>query len=188
MFRKLSLLIILLTSIGFISCSDSIINNPESPSTENTTLSKPGNGQGLVKHPTTITKSINGETGGVIHLTGLYVGSDLRVNVVNAKLDFPPGSFEGTRNITLTADYQMPSIICEPHMDFNKELSLDLIYTGLDLEELGFTPENVGFAYIAEDGTTDPCQYDSIDFVFLRGILGVHNAKIKHFSRFGYTR
>ena len=202
MIRKLSLLVLLLTSIGFFSCSDdTILNSPETPQ-NNTSLSKEGSvlnkdnnlttfkSKGNYGKRTTTTKTIDGEKGGVITLSGVHValGRDLNTVIMNTKLTIPKGAFKGIREITLTADYESPGIICDPHMVFDKPLLLDLKYVGLSLKKLNLTPSNVKFGYIRYDGTVEPCENDGIDFDPLNGLLGVHQAQIHHFSRYAFSR
>ncbi len=188
MLHKIKILAVLILTFTLVSCSDSILNNPETAQMDNTSLHKSGKKLQNDNPPTTVTKSINGKTGGVINLIGLYIGLDLRIITVNAKLTIPPAAFEGTKNITLTADWQTPGIICQPAMDFDVPLTLDLLYVGVDLLALLFNQNNVFFAYIGDDGTVKPCKYEGIDINLLTGLLGVRKAKIEHFSRYGFSR
>ena len=188
MLHRIKILAVLILSLTLVSCSDSILNNPETVQTENTSLSKTGKKLENDNPPTTVTKRINGKIGGIINLTGLYIGLDLRIITVNATLTIPPAAFEGIKDITLTADYQTPGIICEPSMEFDIPLTLDLLYIGVDLIALQFNQTNVFFAYIGDDGTVKPCKYEGIDLNLLTGLLGVRKAKIEHFSRYGFSR
>lgn len=188
MIHKIKILAVLILTFTLVSCSDSILNNPETVQNENTTLQKQGKKLQNDNPPTTVTKTINGKIGGVINLTGLYIGLDLRIITVNAKLTIPPAAFEGTKNITLTADWQTPGIICEPAMDFDVPLTLDLLYIGVDIPGLLFNHDNVFFAYLGDDGTIKPCKYEGIDLNLLTGLLGVRKAKLEHFSRYGFSR
>jgi hypothetical protein len=188
MIAKIKILILLVFTLTLISCSDSILNNPDTNETESSSYSNAEKLGLLGNSSTTVIKKINGQTGGVINLSGIYIASNLRIITMNAKLTIPPGAFSGYRNISLTADYQTPGIICEPGMNFNIPLSLDLSYIGLDLLSLLFNPNNVTFAYLGEDGSVVPCEYEGLDFNLLSGLLGVRKAKIEHFSRYGFSR
>ena len=202
MLQYIKILAVLILSLTLFSCSDSILDNPENAQTENMSLSKsvknPDNNKlnntsvkTLVdgdNPPTTVTKTINGKTGGVIHLSGLHIGLDLSIITVDATLTIPPAAFEGTKVITLTADWQTPGIICNPSMEFDVPLTLDLTYIGVDLLGLLFNHDNVFFAYLGDDGTVKPCKYEGIDLNLLTGLLGVRKAKIEHFSRYGFSR
>jgi len=201
MLHKIKILAVLFFTVTLVSCSDSILDNPESTETENTVFSKTSKNFENIKSandvntilesdspPTTVTKIINGKTGGVINLTGLHIGLDLRIITVNATLTIPPAAFEGTKSITLIADYQTPGIICQPSMEFDVPLQLDLAYVGIDILGLLFNHDNVFFAYLGDDGTVKPCQYEGIDLNLLGGLLGVRKAKIEHFSRYGFSR
>lgn len=190
MLHKIKFLLVLLFSLTLISCSDSILNIPDSINNETSDVSK-SRGRNTTERdnpPATVTKTINGKNGGVINLTGLYIGLDLRIITVNAKLTIPPAAFEGTKEITLTADWDTPGIICEPAMEFDVPLTLDLLYVGVDILGLLFNQNNVFFAYLGDDGTVKPCEYEGIDINLLTGLLGVQKAKIEHFSRYGFSR
>ena len=188
MLHRIKILAVLILSLTLVSCSDSIMNNPETVQIENTSLSKTGKKLENDNPPTTVTKRINGKNGGVINLTGTYIGLDLRIITVNATLTIPPAAFEGTKDITLTADYQTPGIIGEPSMEFDIPLTLDLLYIGVDLIALQFNQTNVFFAYLGDDGTVKPCKYEGIDLNLLTSLLGVRKAKLEHFSRYGFSR
>jgi len=138
--------------------------------------------------PVTVTKTINGKHGGVINLSGIYIGLDLRIITVSAKLTIPPAAFEGTKDITLTVDWDTPGVICEPAMEFDTPLTLDLRFINVDILGLLFNHHNVKFAYLGDDGTVKPCEHEGIDLDLLTGLLGVHKAKIEHFSRYGFSR
>jgi len=188
MLHKVKILIVLLLSLTVISCSDSIVNNPLIEQTGTESLSEKGNFE-RGNPVTTITQRINGETGGVIYLTGLHIGPNLSVITMSATLTIPPGAFEGETDITLTADYETPGIICEPDMEFSIPLELDLLYIGLDLFALQLFPGQVDFGYIGgKDVVFEPCEYDGIDINLLAGLLGVRKARLHHFSRYGYSR
>jgi len=188
MWHKLKILFVIIFSITLVSCSDSILNNSESVYNESTKLSKNQSRNEKDNPLSTVTKTINGKTGGTINLTGLYIGLDLRIITVNATLTIPPAAFEGSKEITLTADWDTPGIICEPAMEFDVPLTLDLLYIGVDVLGLLFNHSNVFFAYLGDDGTVKPCEYEGIDLDLLAGLLGVRKAKIEHFSRYGFSR
>ena len=192
MLKKLSISILLLFSLTLISCSDTVLNNPNPANSGNSGLQKPAdfsssNVTQTISH-TTVSKTINGNLGGTIRLTGIYVGLDLRIITVDGTLSIPAGAFQGTKTITLFADYSTPGIICEPSMEFDVPLTLDLKYIGLDLRHLGFNHNNIIFAYLEDDGSAKPVVNEGIDFGLLSGLLGVRQAKIEHFSRYGFTR
>jgi len=205
--KKIKLLAItLVLSVGFFSCSDSLLdqqssgNNTDNYSSEYSSQFKHENPEKRdfgYQNNKVVSKVINGRIGGIIQLSAIYKidmpfykrkNFDLKTVTVSATLIIPPGAFDGTREITLIDDYKTTSIYCYPGMSFNKSLHLNLIFTGLDLTELGFTNDNVKFGYIDENGTVETCINDGITLDQLKGAVGVINARIEHFSRYAFSR
>jgi len=205
--KKIKLLAItLVLSVGFFSCSDSLLdqqssgNNTDNYSSEYSSQFKQENPEKRdfgYQNNKVVSKVINGRIGGIIQLSAIYKidipfykrkNFDLKTVTVSATLIIPPGAFDGTREITLIDDYKTTSIYCYPGMSFNKSLHLNLIFTGLDLTELGFTNDNVKFGYIDENGTVETCINDGITLDQLKGAVEVINARIDHFSRYAFTR
>ena len=205
--KKIKLLAItLVLSVGFFSCSDSLLdqqssgNNTDNYSSEYSSQFKHENPEKRdfgYQNNKVVSKVINGRIGGIIQLLAIYKidmpfykrkNFDLKTVTVSATLIIPPGAFDGTREITLIDDYKTTSIYCYPGMSFNKSLHLNLIFTGLDLTELGFTNDNVKFGYIDENGTVETCINDGITLNQLKGAVGVINARIEHFSRYAFSR
>ena len=73
-------------------------------------------------------------------------------------------------------------------MTFDKTLYMNLVFTGLDLSERGFTADSVRFGYLEEDGEVDPCVNAGITLDPTRGALRVIRAEIHHFSRYAFCR
>ena len=205
--KKIKLLAItLVLSVGFFSCSDSLLdqqssgNNTDNYSSEYSSQFKQENPEKRdfgYQNNKVVSKVINGRIGGIIQLSAIYKidipfykrkNFDLKTVTVSATLIIPPGAFDGTREITLIDDYKTTSIYCYPSMTFDKSLYLNLTFTGLDLTELGFTNDNVKFGYIDENGTVETCINDGITLDQLKGAVGVINARIDHFSRYAFCR
>jgi hypothetical protein len=72
-----------------------------------------------------------------------------------------------------------------PHMEFNKDVIFNATFTGIDLD--GVNPATVKFAYLAEDGSVEYAANDGIIVDKSRGKLVVINARIPHFSRYGFV-
>lgn len=72
-------------------------------------------------------------------------------------------------------------------MQFDNALNLSLVFTNLDLNALDLT-HDVKFVFMGDDGTIELTQNDGVQIQLSIGALQVKNAKIEHFSRFGYSR
>ena len=186
-FRNL-LFVLVFSSLGFWGCSDSLTTEPQdSVSIEQT------NGSDLAKWPSfpseiSVTKTINGERGGMIVLAGLYKTTKGETITVAGTLFIPPHAFEGTKEITITTDKELPALHFSPGMTFKIPLYLNLTFVGFDLRNLGLFPWNTKFKYIGDDGRTEDVANDGVNVNLNRSSLGVQRARIEHFSRFGFTR
>ena len=104
-----------------------------------------------------VSQLIDGVVGGWVRLSNEYIDPAGRLMKVDAALFFPQGSFNGTENITMTADFTNASVLFTPHMQFNKSVSLTVQYLGLPLGEKGYSSNcKVDFVYFGEDGNIYP--------------------------------
>ena len=129
-----------------------------------------------------ISQEIDGKKGGVIEY-------DLQVaNLsVYGSLTIPKKSSSGTLDLTALFDNRTTSQKFGPSpFDFNKPLVLTLEYRGVNLK--GVEPSQVDFYYIADDGQFYKADYTSITVDPDAGILKVVNAKLNHFSRWGWAK
>ena len=108
--------------------------------------------------------------------------------LISAVLYVPKGAFndEDSKEISITIDESTCTATFEPHpFTFDKDLSFTLTYKNLDLSH--YDLNNLDFAYFAENGQIEKAEYDKIEVDLGKGILRVKNAKIPHFSRFGFV-
>ncbi len=106
---------------------------------------------------------------------------------IKAKLDVPKNAFSNdeTLLVTVSADPYSASVNFEPSpYTFDKELSFDLEYDGLNLN--GIDKSEIDFGYLAPDGSFVKAEYDKIDLH--NDKLKVKNARISHFSRYGFIK
>ena len=73
-----------------------------------------------------------------------------------------------------------------PSSVFNIPLVLNLKITGVDLT--GINPNDINFYYFAQDGSVFSVQNDGITIVPQTGTLEITNAKLPHFSRYGWGK
>ena len=133
----------------------------------------------------TTTKTINGFQGGTLKITKNYrTLKNTRVSI-SASLKFQRNSFDGTREITMTLDDVYGSAQFSPEGEFYKPALYNASFDGLDLT--GVNPSTVDFVYINDDGTIEPIEYDNLVVDVSSGFLMVTNAKLPHFSRYGFV-
>ena len=179
---------LLMTLVFLFGCSkDTNINAPETPAiTNNAQLIKlPTPKHGLsVNTIYTSTKYINGYYGGSFWAQFNYQSNYSNV-VITSQLVFPSGSFSGGKTISQTFNTETASLEFGPEMQFNVPVLYTLTVTGLDLT--GVNPATLDFVYVAQDGTITGVQYDSITMDLATGMLKVTNARLEHFSRYGFV-
>ena len=179
--------ILILFSITLIlisfSCSDTnSVNSPlQSESTIQLDIS--------TNYQFYISKIIDGSIGGEISIDTLLRNVQGNLVRVEARLKIDSLSFEGTREISIIPNVNDASVQFFPKMKFSVPAKLHLVYTGLSLEKLGFTwNSKVDFVFISDGGIIEPVEYNFCTINWPQQQLRVSNAKLTHFSRFGFVK
>jgi len=136
----------------------------------------------------TITGIIIGEVGGRILLDRSYVSENGQLVTMFVDMVIPPNSFSGQRRINLTIDKDFAVVHCLPAMEFKFPLTVVQTFTGLDLQDFQSEQEDFDFVYIKKNGNIEEVERTSIIVNKTLGILTVLNAKLNHFSRYGWVR
>jgi len=137
-----------------------------------------------VENTYSASKSIDGSKGGSIELSQIFK-NDGNWALVTAKLTIPKGAFSGTHVISYTVNTETAGIEFEPNISgFNKDLSLDLIFTGVNIS--GYQATDLSFSYL-NDNTIVPAKFTYANANIAQGLLVVLGAQISHFSRFGWS-
>lgn len=134
-----------------------------------------------------ISKKILGSEGGFLEILDTYLGTNGLVTILTS-LSFPEGSFQGSADITINGSDKYALVECGPHMVFDKPVILNSTYAGLNLSFLSNEINKINFSYISDDGNIYPVENEGISVDPILGIITVKNAKINHFSRYGWTR
>jgi hypothetical protein len=181
---KKILLLLTLLGLTFLGCSenfnDTIVSGANT--TENPTLSK------IEDEELYTSQLIDGKKGGKIILDETYINGEGRVINVFVKLKIPRNAFEGTREIAMLPNPDDATIQFFPHMTFNKVVKLKYVITGLDLRAMGYTHGNHDFAFFSDDGDTQIIQSRKSHVNLNQNKIKVRNAKLHHFSRYGWIR
>lgn len=187
--KKLLILAVLVTGIFFFGCSDLVTNNSSQPVSSGKQFVKLPSKAGLSKESSLSTsESVNGSRGDVIFLRGTYTTENGDQVSMFANLMIPRGAFEGTVDISMSADDEYAGVDFAPHMTFNKPLTLTLAFSGLNLKELGITRENAGFYFVDESGNLVEVPNRGISLNYQTGTIMVIGAKIDHFSRYAFAK
>jgi len=134
----------------------------------------------------TMSQAIDGETGGQLIMEKYYISLDGDSIQIWADLRVPPGAFQGTKTITITVDDEFAALHFYPKMAFQDTLKLTRGFKGLDLTNC--TNGNVDFIFIDDDGTIEIIKKNGLQVIKPQGIVRVYNAKLLHFSRYGWVR
>jgi hypothetical protein len=133
-----------------------------------------------------IEQIINGEAGGEILFQTSYVGGPYDTVKIYASVVFPPNSFAGDKNITMTVSDDLAVLTFIPSMIFDTPATLNVTFEGLDLSEVN--PSTVDFVYQNEDGSGEKVDRKNLNVIKGLGKLILEDAVVPHFSRLGFTR
>jgi hypothetical protein len=73
-----------------------------------------------------------------------------------------------------------------PSMVFDDTLKLFQSFEGIHLEN--YQTGTIDFVYINDDGSTELIKKNGVQIIVPQGIVRALNAKLIHFSRFGWVR
>jgi hypothetical protein len=130
-------------------------------------------------------QNINGYYGGWFGEQFSYQGGPTGTVYINSVLHFYTNSFSGTQQISQTFNTVTAAITFGPSMQFNVPVDYTLTITGLDLT--GVNPNTLDFVYIDANGNMFAVQKDYVIMDLSTGMLKVKNAKLNHFSRYGFV-
>jgi hypothetical protein len=130
-------------------------------------------------------KVIDGAAGGWFSEEFTYAGGPNGTVYFLSTLHFYANAFTGTKTISQTFDTETAAITFGPSMQFNVPVDYTLTITGLDLT--GVNPNSLDFVYIDANGNMYAVQKDYVTMDLSSGMLKVKNAKLNHFSRYGFV-
>ena len=171
----------------FAGCSKDLnINNPVNNQSADEFVTREDLGGLRLNKSFTVSKEINGSQGGYLFTGNQFISENGTKGSIYAACFFPSGAFSGTQLITMTVDDQTLTGTFSPHMEFDKPVIFSVLFTGLNLT--GSTQSQFRFAYYSEDGKRYEISSSFIYFDKEKGVLGILNAQLPHFSRYGFIR
>jgi len=177
------LLVILLLILGCEQVTD--VNSPQEQILNKQMISLPTPTGLAVEDLHTEYKEINGAYGGWFGEDFSYEGGPNGTVYFHSTLHFYANSFTGTQTISQTFNTETAAITFGPSMQFNIPVDYTLTITGLDLT--GVNPNTLDFVYIDANGNMYAVQKDYVTMDLSTGMLKVKNAKLNHFSRYGFV-
>ena len=179
---KKSFLLFLLIGFTLLSCTQSSDDNMVSTNYSGERLN-------LTSDQFLSSGFINGSSGDELTLTQSYVNTAGRNISISAHLYILPNAYTGVKEITMIVDAGDASVRFFPETVFNRDIKLDLTFTGLDLHNLGFTTSgNADFVYFNDNGTIEAITNAGSTVDISQSVLRVQGAKLYHFSRYGWIR
>jgi hypothetical protein len=172
----------------FVGCSEQTsINAPvNNVNTNEPNWIKLPQSEGMnVEQSFSVSKSINGSNGGTIYLNKTYTATSGNSVTIKATAKISAGTFSGTKVLTLTVDDTECTIKISPDITFNKPITCDVEYSGIDFTNLNTS--TVKFVYTAYDGTVQYAQNSGITTDSSTGTLKLTGGTITINSRYGFV-
>ena len=171
----------------FVGCSKDVnINSPVQDQVTEEFVTRTGS-QGLSSEATFSTsKVIDGSKGGLLQIGDQWTTQSGKQGSVYAYLYFPAGAFSGIKTITMTVDNGKLTGTFGPGMSFSKPVSFSVLFAGVNLSNQ--TQSQYTFVYYDTAGKKYEISSSYIYFDRTKGVLGILNAQLPHFSRYGFIR
>jgi hypothetical protein len=183
--KKLVVIFTIIAAI-FIGCSEqtSVVDPIQDDS--DSWLKMPAKGSLAVETIYLVEKEIVGSSGGVVQLQVQYPGGPFGDVKINAEITFPPGAFQGTKNIGMVFDDEYVLTSFSPSANFDLPATFNLTVEGLNLD--GVDVSELKFVYDNPAGEDVEMASSGIEINYGSGLLKVNNAVIPHFCKFGVKR
>lgn len=123
--------------------------------------------------------------GGELIIDDEFESVDGKKVKVIVKLKIYKGSIEKDIYITMAIDGKTGILTFTPHMNFKKDAKLYIKIEGYNFD--GVQTKNIDFMYLAKNGY-ERVEYKKIIVDKSSGTLELKEGKIKHFSRYGFTK
>ena len=133
-----------------------------------------------------VTKFVDGRRGETLKIDTDYEDGPFGKVEIKAELKFPKDCFIGTKNITMQINSSFGTATFSPHATFEKCAVYNAEFKGLDLS--GIAPGSIDFVYKSEKGKYEKIEESKIEVDLKEGKLKVKDAKLPHFSRYGFIR
>lgn len=134
---------------------------------------------------------VNNNRGGKITVRSYYWAWFSKNKVeLSASLEVPSDAWDESvygkyEYITLSVHDNSATSTFGPHMNFTKPVIYNAKFSGLDLS--GIDPGSINFVYQDPSGAVEQVDFDALNVDVENGALEIVNARIPHFSRYGFT-
>ena len=183
------IILLILVGITFLGCSDNLENTIVTAPTSANDLNKSMPRSSIFCNWLYASKLIDGSIGDDFIFDTTYINTAGREINVYARLKIEPGSFNGIVKIEMIPNAENLSIKLFPEMTFNAEVKLSFIFTGIDVKSFGFNKTGpVDFAFFPDNGGIELIESDFSHVNLPQDQIKVLNARLYHFSRYGWIR
>ncbi len=179
--------------MGCDNSPDLLVNNPENDFSKSSIcpplyekIALPNKSHLWADSIFTMSQIIDGSVGGRMILEKYYIAEDGDSVLMKADLRIPPDAVKVIKSITMTVDKKYAAVHFSPKMIFADTLRLFQSFEGLHLEN--YQTGTLDFVFIADDGSIELIKKNGVQIVVPQGIVRVQNAKLLHFSKYGWIR
>ncbi|NWF90177.1 MAG: hypothetical protein HXY50_12045 [Ignavibacteriaceae bacterium] len=185
---KKLLSIAVLFTMFFTGCSNDVnISGPVEEQINKEEFISRTNLEGLSVNTTfTASKTIVGSSGGFIKIGNLATARSGQIGGDAAAITFPAGAFSGSKTITMTIDNVALTGTFSPSMTFTKPVCFNVLFTGVNLSNLPL--DQLVFVYYDANNVKYEIASKFIYYDKAKGVLGIRDAQLPHFSRYGFLR
>ena len=184
---KQLLSIAVIFTMFFIGCSNDVnINNPIENQTTEEFVSHDTPEGFIINGSYTVSKEIDGSKGGFISYGDLNKTKNGDKGSVYAACYLPAGSFSGTKTITISIDTRTCTGTFGPSMTFDKPVLFSALFTGVDFKNV--VTSSIKFVYYDKNEVKYEISCANLYINVTKGVLGILNAQLPHFSRYGFLR
>ena len=183
--------IIVLLSLFVIGCSEQSsvlapVNDVNSnvTSTEPNWIALPINNSMSVNADVSVSRLLYGNQESLLEINTGYAGGTFGWVSITANARFQRYSFTGSRYTTMSVNDKFGTATFSPSGTFTKPVIYNLTIMGVDLSKVD--PAKVSFVYLSPDGKYYKPVYDKIYVEKQSGKMQIINAKLPHFSRYGF--
>ena len=188
--KKLKLFALVLMLPFLFACQEeSSLVGPEkvsASSSEPNWISLPSSDASQLKKVFSVTELITVQSGGVIRLDEAYEGGPFGNVSLSAEIKFAPGTINEDTYFTMAFDDEAGVITFSPSCTFNNEAPLTISLKGINLNDVD--TDEIGFVYYDANGEYVEVDSKRLWAKTIDGSLGILQAQIPHFSRYGFTK
>jgi len=171
----------------FIGCSNDVnINSPADNQTTEEVVTRDVPDGLQINTLFTVSKDINGALGGSLFTGNIIETKNGKSGSVYGSLSFLAGAFSGTKTITMTLDNKKLMGTFSPGMALNIPASFSVLFSGVNLS--GYEQSQFAFVYYDVSGIRYEIPYTYLYFDKVKGVLGILNAQLPHFSRYAFIK